>query len=244
VKPKKLVVVRYRQDRQKWECDYSFPTPTGTKRLRPLFDDESGAVAHASEITKKLNDGLPIITVGRDIMLKDYAPQWLQARDGIIAARTLRCYDQCLRGYVLPKLGALRIRDLKVGHLLPWLTHLKARGLSPNSIRLARAALSAVLGHAVLEGVVDDNVMMYLSKQKTRRPGKLTKADHQVRPFDAEQLQRFLAVARQPRYQPYGACWTLMAGGGLRPGEAFAVKPGDLDLTAKTLQVQRALDMG
>jgi len=245
VKPKKLVIVRFRSDRNKWECDYRLPTATGSKRCRPLFDDEAAATAHAAGITKNLNDGLPIIAAGKDVLLRDYAVTWLQARQGIVAARTLRCYNQCLHSYVLPRLGHMRVRDIKVAHLLPWLTHLKSRGFSPNTLRLGRASLSALLGYATLEGICDDNVMAYLSKQKTSQPGKLTKSDQQesVRPFETQdELDRFLAVARQPRYQPYGATWTVMAGAGLRPGEAFALKPGDIDLHAKTLRIERALD--
>jgi len=246
VKPKKLVVVRYRQDRQKWECDYSFPTPTGTKRLRPLFDDESAAVGHASEITRKLNDGLPVITASKDILLRDYAPMWLEARKGIIAARTVICYSDLLKNYVLPKLGHLKVRQIATSHLLPWLTSLKAKGLSANTIRLSRACLSACIGHAILEGIAEANPLLHLSRSKGAQIGKLSRSDRdeKIRPFAPEQFERFLSVALHPSFGAWGRCWEVMARCGLRPSEALALKPGDLDLVAKTLRVERALDHG
>src|SRR5262249_9754982 len=149
---------------------------------------------------EQLNDGI-VTPAGKDITLKEYAQQWLEARRGIIAVRTIRCYDDCLSNYVLPKLGHLKVRQITTAQLLPWLTSLKANGFSVNALRLARATLSACLGHAVLEGLTETNAMMYLSKQKTAQPGKLTKADRddKIRPFESpEQFDRFLAVALHP----------------------------------------------
>ena len=90
MKPKKLVVVRFRQDRQKWECDYRVPTAMGSKRLRPLFDDEVTAVEHANKMTKELNAGAPVATVAKDVTLKDYSATWLEARRGIVEARSIK----------------------------------------------------------------------------------------------------------------------------------------------------------
>jgi integrase len=38
--------------------------------------------------------------------------------------------------------------------------------------------------------------------------------------------------------------FAILAKGGLRPGEAFALKPGDLDLRARTIRVERAWNHG
>src|SRR5262249_20304616 len=154
-------------------------------------------------------------------------------------------YDDCLSNYVLPKLGHLKVRQITTAQLLPWLTSLKANGFSVNTLRLARATLSACLGHAVLEGLTETNAMVYVSKQKTAQPGKLTKADRddKIRPFESpEQFDRFLAVALHPSFAPWGRAWELMGRCGLRPSEGFALKPGDVDLVAKTLRVERSLD--
>lgn len=37
--------------------------------------------------------------------------------------------------------------------------------------------------------------------------------------------------------------WAVMAKAGLRPGEAYALRPGDLDLKAGTVRVERTLDL-
>ena len=75
MKPKRLVIVRPRQDRGKWEVDHPNPSPTGPRRCRPLFATEVDATAYAAMITKQLSDGMPVVA-DRDIVLSDYAPKF------------------------------------------------------------------------------------------------------------------------------------------------------------------------
>src|SRR5260370_2929149 len=173
MKPKRLVVVRYRQGRQKWEVDYL--DPRDGKRYRPLFDIESEAHERANKIAQELTDGVPVVA-DRDITLKDYAPQWLAARKPQITARTYRRYKQTLYHYVLPRLGKLRVREIRPRHLLPWLDSLQERGLAPDTIRLARAALSALMTRAVLEETTHTNPVQHLGHPKGAQPGKLPKS--------------------------------------------------------------------
>ena len=57
-----------------------------------------------------------------------------------------------------------------------------------------------------------------------------------------EQRTLFLdAATREPRY---GALFATLAKAGLRPGEAFALTPGDIDLRSATLNVERAINLG
>ena len=59
MKPKRLVVVRFRQDRQKWEVDHPNPPGLGPARSRPLFATEAEATEHAAKIVKRLEAGAP-----------------------------------------------------------------------------------------------------------------------------------------------------------------------------------------
>lgn len=245
MKPKRLVIVRFRQTRQKWEVDHPSLSATGPRRLRPTFGSELEAQAYAAKVAQALTDGVPIVA-DRDILLKDYAPKWLEARRPDISARTARSYTQSLDHYVLPRLGTLRVREIRPRHLLPWLTSLKQRGLAPDTIRLARAALSALMTRAVLEEITDTNPVVHLGHEKGAQPGKLTKAEREakVRPFaSVAQRDAFLKVTAAPKYRPYGMAWEVMAKAGLRPSEAYALQPHHLDLKASTLRVEQALDL-
>ena len=60
MKPKRLVVVRFRQTRNKWEVDHVNAPGIGPARSRPLFTTETEAVEHAAEVAKRLEAGAPV----------------------------------------------------------------------------------------------------------------------------------------------------------------------------------------
>ena len=63
-----------------------------------------------------------------------------------------------------------------------------------------------------------------------------------VRPMNWEQRDAFLEAAKRGRR--YYPLFATLAKTGLRPGEAFALQPGDLDVRGRTLRVERALSLG
>jgi len=71
----------------------------------------------------------------------------------------------------------------------------------------------------------------------------LTKGERteKIRPLSREQRDRLLEAAEaEPRL---AALFHLLVKAGLRPSEAVALRPDDLDLAARTVRVERALDL-
>jgi integrase len=60
MKPKRLVIIRFRQDRGKWEVDHANPPGVGPARSRPTFATEEEATKHAAKIVERLQAGAPI----------------------------------------------------------------------------------------------------------------------------------------------------------------------------------------
>jgi integrase len=60
MKPKRLVVVRFRQDRRKWEVDHANPPGVPPARSRPLFATEAEATEYAAKMVKRLEAGAPV----------------------------------------------------------------------------------------------------------------------------------------------------------------------------------------
>ncbi len=253
-KPKRKVVVRYREDRGGWESDY---VDLDGRRHRPLFPTEAEALAHAAKVTERLNALLPVHEGDDDplkqALVRDYVPRFLAERTADLAPRTLASYRFHLEGLVTGRLGHLRVRDVRRRHVKALLGFLRtttytrgkadtaeARPYSPDTVRLVRAALSALLSHAVDDEILEVNPC--LGGRPGRRAGKLTKAQRaeHVRPFSIAELEQLLGAARSAR--PYAALFETMGKAGLRPGEALALGLDDLDLEQRTLLVERALD--
>ena len=81
---------------------------------------------------------------------------------------------------------------------------------------------------------------LQLGRRKASRANKLNAAERQqrIRPMSWEQRDAFLEASGKER--PYVALFAVLAKAGRRPGEAFALKRGDLDLRERTVRVERA----
>jgi hypothetical protein len=156
----------------------------------------------------------------RDITLAEYRDRWVEAVAAEIKPRTLKGYKQLLKLHIIPAFGRVRLRELSRGMIKAFLTQKRAAGLSKNSVRLIRAALSVMLSDAVDDGILLANSALNLGRRGRNRPDKLTASDRTqtIRPMSQEQLGAFLAAAQQhtPVYAPL---FLLLAHTGLRPGE-------------------------
>jgi integrase len=182
--------------------------------------------------------------VDRDIAVADYAERWLVQVATEIKPRTLDSYRRNLANHVLPAFGRFKVRDLHRGHLRDFLARKRAAGLGKNSVRLIRAVLSVLLSDAVDDGIILANPALQLRGSRRRRPDSIGQAERQqkIRPMSAAQLAAFLGAAQvDARHFPL---FLLLARTGLRPGEAYALQWGDLDLRAREIRVERSWSAG
>jgi len=181
----------------------------------------------------------------RDITLAEYRDRWLEAVAAGIKPRTLKGYKQLLKLHIIPAFGRVRLRELSRGMIKTFLAQKRAAGLSKNSVRLIRAALSVMLSDAVDDGILLANSALNLGRRGRSRPDTLTASDRTqtIRPMSQTQLGVFLAAAQQhaPVYAPL---FLLLAHTGLRPGEAFALQWTDVDLANRRIRVARAWSVG
>jgi len=181
----------------------------------------------------------------REITVRDYHDRWLRVVAHEIKPRTLMGYHHQFRLHILPALGRLRVRELHRGTIKAFLLEKRGAGLSKNSVRLIRAALSAMLSSAVDDAIIAANPALRLGLKLRGQPDRLTPAERQqtIRPMAAAELAAFLEAAE--RMTPsYATLFLLLGHTGLRPGEAFALRWPDIDFDAGRLQVERAWSAG
>jgi integrase len=191
--------------------------------------------------------------------VKEYADRWIKAVAGGIAPKTLQGYQDMLDRYILPRFESMKLAALDRAAIKALLADKLAKGrtrqpaegrppapagLSKNTVRLIRATLSVMLADALDEGLIKSNPAQGLSRRGRKGPGTITHAERQkkIRPLTQEQLRAFLGAA-QSRVSE----WTLfltLADTGMRPSESLALRWEDLDRSARTLWVERALSDG
>ncbi len=106
-----------------------------------------------------------------------------------------------------------------------------ARGLSPLTVRGARATLRRALSRAVRNGLVTRNVASLAAAPRVPGMGDRVPADPGHRGDDRGDR----------RFDEYGPAWAVAVTTGVRLGELCGLQWPDVDLAAGTLTVRRAL---
>lgn len=180
-----------------------------------------------------------------DVRLEERVPVWLASIRGEVEAATLASYRERLTTHVLPTLGGMRLRDIEPSDVKRLLAAKRVAGYAKNSVRLIRAALSALLSDAVEDGILRTNPAVQLGRRQRRRGDRLSPAERtqHIRPMSRETRDALLATARThaPRLAPV---LELLVKTGMRPSEAFALRLEDVDLQAGVVTIERAWVLG
>ncbi|HJR05100.1 MAG TPA: site-specific integrase, partial [Methylomirabilota bacterium] len=138
------------------------------------------------------------------------------------------------------ELGHLPLGSIERSHVTE-LLRAKRATYSRNSVRLIRAPLSSLLSDAADEGLIPVNPA--LGGRRSQRGHHLTPTDRlqRIRPMSLEQRDAFLRAAEG---DPWAPLFELLAKTGARPGEAFALQVGDLDLEAGIARIERGWSLG
>jgi integrase len=180
---------------------------------------------------KHIQDGLPVVSERETVGA--FLPRWLADTRGSIEPKTQRIYEQCIRLYLVPSLGRIRLARLTPQDVQSKLINdLDARGLSRNTMLNARAVLRKALADAMMWGLVSRNVagdrMVRIPKRDQTHKRYLT----------PDEAIAFAAIVAGHRME---AIFIAALGLGLRQGEVLGLRWGDIDFDAGTVRVVNQL---
>jgi integrase len=188
------------------------------------------------EVKKKLNTlradadkGLVFdagnVTVGK------YLEAWLTHRvKGTVRESTFGSYSRTVNNYLIPGIGKIKLKNLKPMHLRKLYWETLASGRSTRTVQYMHTLTKKALKDAIRGELIPHNPAEAVDPPKMKR--------EEMRPLSAEEVRRLLTVTQDDRL---AALWTVAVHTGMRPGEMLALKWGDVDMDARTLQVRRAL---
>ncbi len=210
----------------RWRAALSWRDATG-KLVRRSASARSEEEARTALARLRLQGAEPL----DNVTLGDWAAHW---EEHILPGLRISPYTKANYQKWLPRfapLSGVALCELKVAHVEAVLKEMAEQGKSWNTCRLAKAALSSVLGSALRRDMVDRNVatLAQLPSEAVRPK------EHRV--WGRAELARFVAALDGERDAGY---WLTMLLLGLRPGEAAALRRCDVDLDAETLYVAGA----
>jgi integrase len=193
-----------------------------------MFDRKGDAEAFDLDLRRRQQLGplAATVLVSRqtlgEFIEEDWWPRYAMPN---LKPSTRRRYVEVLRAHLLPALGGYPLRDITPMLVEDLRISLAARQLAPASQRKVLLLLSAILRRAVTRGLIPANPVASIEKPKapsTARPDPLA-------PATIERIRAQLG----PRD---ATIVSLLAYGGLRPGEATVAQWRDLQ--DRTLHVQ------
>src|SRR5215210_4971925 len=213
----------------RWEARYTAQTPNGPKR-RVLYGKTRSEVA--KKLTKAMSDrdgGL--VFDHENLRVEEYLDRWLKGSvRGNVKPITYESYERIIRVHVVPTLGRVKLDKLTPLDLQTLYRERLDSGLSTRTVQYVHVVVHRALKQAVRWGLVPRNVSEAVDPPRTHRK--------EMRPLSPEQARTFLEAARGDRLE---ALYVIALHCGLRQGELFGLRWGDVDLEAGTLRVNRSL---
>jgi integrase len=206
------------------------------KRIFKTFATLAEAKAWRAEAQVALRQGT--MRAGSSGTLREAAEAWLEGtRNGAIRNRSghgykpsaLRGYEAALVSRVLPKLGGVRLSEIRRIDVQDLADRLCADGLDASTVRNTLMPLRAIFRRALARGEVAVNPTTGLEL-----PAVEGSRDRIASPYEAAAL---LAALERDR-----ALWATAMYAGLRRGELLALRWEDVDLPAGVIRVERSWD--
>lgn len=150
---------------------------------------------------------------------------------GTLTPKSYRMYEEKINGYIIPAIGAMRMRDVKDHHLQNILN--KEKGMSKTHVAKLRMVIKAVFSQAFASRKIpfDPSTKLLLPAYTQGQHRSITDEERAV-------LEK---VAQTHRC---GLWVRFLLGTGVRPGETPPLTVADLDFTEKLVSINKSLESG
>ncbi|TIC84103.1 site-specific integrase [Nocardioides sp. GY 10127] len=217
------------------------PTRTDGTKGRPIwrarYRDADGK-EHARHFATKragqewLNEVTTAVTSGTYVdprlgktPFRAFAEEWERVQ--VSSEGTARIVDNALRLHLVPALGETPIVAVRRTRVQGLVKELEQKGLAPGTVRNVYEVLAKVFAAAVDDRLIPSSPCARIRLPRDDRP--------EVQPPTVEEVER-VAGAIGDRWR---ALVILLAGSGLRIGEARGLMVGDVDFLRRTIRVER-----
>ena len=228
--------------RDYWEIQIDMGLDPVTGRRRRKSQTLKGTRKDAEKLRTQLLHRLDTdrLTASKPVTLGKYIERWLEnsAAIHVRSVRTLDGYRSIARAHLLPKLGHIRLDQLRPAHIEGYYKHAltagradgKAKHLSAQTVKHHHRLLKQILKHAVRHNLL------------VRNPADMVDppfVERKERPvLDTDELLALDEASKETRYYPLVF---IASRRGLRLSELLGLQWRHIDLQRKALSVEQAL---
>jgi integrase len=211
-----------------WQARYR--GPDGIERPAPhTFPDKRSAERWLTLKEAEIVRGQWIDPDAGQAHVSEWADRWFASISPHLKMKTRATYASLLKTTILPRFGAMPVAAVKPIMVGEWVAGLTGRGLSPSRVRQSYLLFSQIMRAAV------ENDLIASSPCRRVRLPRLPETDPHV--LTPAEVDRIVAACRAPHH----VLVLILAYGGLRIGEAFALRRSSVDLRSANLTVAAEL---
>ena len=192
------------------------------------FARKSQAQDFANEVESDIRGGRYIDPAKGKVTLSKWTERWLETTRHL-KPKTREGYESLLRKHVLPRLGNRSLARIAPIDVRALISELIDAGLSPSRVRQARHVLGMIMAAAVEDRAIASSPVTGVKVPREQR--------REMQILTAEQVT-MLADAVGDRYRAFVY---LLAYGGLRWGEAAALRRGKVNLLRARVEVSESV---
>jgi integrase len=214
---------RTKQGDTRYRVRYRTPDRRQTDKRGFRTKRDAEQFAATVEVAKMRGEYVPP-TLGR-ITVGELGPGWLERKQGHMKASGFRSYESAWRIHVEPRWGRTRVSEIKFTAVQAWASQLAA----------SRGAVVVQTAYSVLARILDDAVRDRMLASNPARGVKLPKRPPRRNVYlTPAQLHRLAAESGR-----YRGLVLLLGVGGLRWGEAAALRVSDVDFLRRRIDLHR-----
>lgn len=203
----------------------------GRRRWETIHGSVEDAEAKRGDVAGRKRRGERVAPT--KLTLAEYVPVWLDTQAVRLRSKTLTTYEGHLRLHVVPRLGRLKLGEIRTDDIASLASEMQRSGYAAWTIKGAIAAISGLLRHAARRGLIAENPVARL--ERGERPATTEK---EKRVLTAEEIGLLLDAADQK----YRSLLATAVGTGLRLGELLGLRWQDVEIDDGFIHVRTQVD--
>lgn len=200
----------------------------GGERLSYTGQTQTECREWVRETQRRLKAGLTF--EGSKLTYGEYLTTWLSTMRATLRPRTWRQYSQIVRDYIAPNLSQIKLVELRPDLIQNLFDRMIKSGKGRRTVQLVHAVIRRSLNQAVKLGLLGQNPASVTTPPKPKK--------REMKILDQSQVHQLILAAGARGFR-HLALYHVALATGMRQSELLGLKWDDVDLTAKTLRVER-----
>lgn len=180
-----------------------------------------------AELRVLYNQGIVIKDEG--LTMSEWADTWVDTYKNNVEDNTKKMYEDCIRLYIKPQIGYLKLKNIKENHISSLLEKMQSNGIGRRT-EMTLLTIKQILKKAVRNDYISKNVADDITLNK--------RIVEEKQPLSTEELQIVEKVAQSHKY---GTFFLTILYTGMRREEIVPLTYKDIDLQNKTISINKAV---